>query len=88
VTISFPDINAHWDCSCDVAVFIATLDETTITCKITLEALKDHLQADIHHPLASFHQNLHRIQQRAATLIQQGRFDEDDSILICSADGV
>ena len=84
VQIEFPpgetDDTSKW-----VVWFLAGANGKQITCGISYQALRTHFGADFHHPLPAFVANRQRIEQCTATLISQGRF-EDETIVIRAHD--
>ena len=69
-----------------VVWFKAIVDEKTIDCGISIEALIDHFDAYQDDPLPQFRANRPRIQQAAAGLITSRRFEDDGTIMIRTAD--
>ncbi len=69
-----------------VVWFTALVDSKRIDCGISIEALGDHFGAYQDDPLPAFRANRQRIEKVAATLITQGRFENDGTLLILSAD--
>ena len=69
-----------------VVWFTAVVDEKSIDCGISIEALRDHFSAYSDDPLPAFRSHRARIQETAAKLISQRRFEEDGTVLIRSAD--
>lgn len=69
-----------------VVWFKAIVDEKTIDCGISIEALTDHFGAYQDNPLPKFRVNRAHIQQVATDLITARRFEDDGTILIRSAD--
>jgi Protein of unknown function (DUF1488) len=66
--------------------FLAGANGKQITCGISYQALRTHFGADFHNPLPAFIANRQHIEQFTATLISQGRFEEDETIVIRSHD--
>jgi Protein of unknown function (DUF1488) len=66
--------------------FTAIVDEKSVQCGISIEALRDHFGAFYDDPLPAFRSHRERIQQTAAELINQRRFEDDGTVLIRSAD--
>ncbi len=69
-----------------VVWFTASVDSEQLDCGISIEALRDHFGAYYDDPLPVFKANRKRIETAAATLITQGRFESDGTLLIRSAD--
>jgi Protein of unknown function (DUF1488) len=69
-----------------VVWFLAVMHGKQITCGISYQALRTHCGADFHDPLPAFIANRQRIEQCTATLISQGRFEEDETIVIRAHD--
>lgn len=66
--------------------FSAIVDEKSIDCGISIEALADHFGAFYDNPLPAFRSHRQRIQDIAAKLINQRRFEDDGTIFIRSSD--
>ena len=69
-----------------VVWFIAIVDEKSIDCGISIEALRDHFGAYSDDPLPAFRSNRARIQEAAAKLIMRRRFEDDGTVLVRTAD--
>lgn len=69
-----------------VVWFKAIVDEKTIDCGISMEALADHFGAYFDDPLPAFRTHRQAIQRATETLIAQRRFEDDGTIIIRSAD--
>jgi Protein of unknown function (DUF1488) len=69
-----------------VVWFTAIVDEKSLECGISMEALADHFGGFYDDPLPAFRRNRERIQNAAAKLIEQRRFQGDGRIIIRSAD--
>lgn len=69
-----------------VVWFSAIVDDKCIDCGISIEALRDHFSAYYDDPLPVFRTHRARIQDAAAKLIVQRRFEDDGKILIGSTD--
>jgi len=69
-----------------VVWFTAVVDEKSIECGITIDALVKHFGAYYDDPLPSFRSNRQRIEAVAAELIARRRFEDDGKILIATAD--
>jgi hypothetical protein len=69
-----------------VVWFGAIVDEKTIECGISIEALADHFGAYQDDPLPAFRSHRERIRNAAAKLITERRFEDDGTIIIRSAD--
>lgn len=69
-----------------VVWFSAIVDEKCIDCGISIEALRDHFGAYADDPLPVFRSNRARIQDAAAKLIMQRRFEDDGTVLVRTAD--
>jgi Protein of unknown function (DUF1488) len=66
--------------------FSAIVDEKTIDCGVSIEALRDHFGAYVDDPLPAFRSHRARIQDAATRLITERRFEEDGTVIIRSAD--
>ena len=69
-----------------VVWFTAFVDHKQIDCGVSIDTLGEHFGAYHDDPLPVFRANRARIEAVAATLIMQGRFEKDRTILIRSAD--
>lgn len=69
-----------------VVWFTALVDGKRVDCGISIEALRDHFGAFYDDPLPVFKANRQRIEQAAATLIKENRFEKDAVLLVRSAD--
>jgi hypothetical protein len=69
-----------------VVWFSAIVDDKSIDCGVSIEALADHFGAFYDDPLPAFRSHRERIQEAATTLITQRRFEDDSTIIIRSAD--
>jgi Protein of unknown function (DUF1488) len=69
-----------------VVWFTALVDSKRVDCGVSMEALGEHFGAYHDDPLPVFRANRGRIEAVAATLIMQGRFEKDGTVLIRSAD--
>lgn len=66
--------------------FTAIIDEKTINCGISIEALRDHFGAFYDDPLPAFRAHRAIIQEVATRLMMERRFEDDGTVLIRSAD--
>jgi hypothetical protein len=62
------------------------VDEKSLDCGISMEALADHFGAFYDDPLPAFRSHRERIQNAATRLIEQRRFQDDGRIIIRGAD--
>jgi hypothetical protein len=69
-----------------VVWFRAIVEEKCIDCGISFEALRDHFGAFYDDPLPAFRLQRQRIQEIAAKLINQRRFEDNGTVLVRSAD--
>jgi hypothetical protein len=69
-----------------VVWFSAVVGDKCIDCGISIQALRDHFGVYADDPLPAFKSNRARIQQAAAKLIRQRRFEDDGTVLVRSAD--
>jgi hypothetical protein len=69
-----------------VVWFSAIVDDKSIDCGISIDALADHFGAYYDDPLPAFRRNRERIRAAAAKLIHERRFEDDGTILIRGAD--
>jgi len=66
--------------------FSAIVDEKTIDCGVSIEALRDHFGAYVDDPLPAFRSHRARIHVAATKLITERRFEDDGTVIIRSAD--
>jgi hypothetical protein len=66
--------------------FTAIVDEKTITCGISIEALREHFGAYYDDPLPAFRTHRAIIQEAATRLMMERRFEDDGTVLIRTAD--
>jgi hypothetical protein len=66
--------------------FSAVVDEKTIDCGISIDALVDHFGAFQDDPLPAFRKHRQTIRDVAAKLMAERRFENDGTLLIRSAD--
>jgi hypothetical protein len=66
--------------------FSAIVDEKSIDCGVSIDALREHFGAYADDPLPAFRAHRGRIQAAATKLITARRFEDDGSIIIRSAD--
>jgi hypothetical protein len=69
-----------------VVWFLAVVDGRQRTCGMSYQALRDHFGADFYEPLAAFVAHRPRIEQVTAQFIHQGRFEEEETLLMRSQD--
>lgn len=69
-----------------VVWFGAIVDDKSIDCGISIEALADHFGAFYDDPLPAFRTHRARIWEIATNLIDQRRFEADGTLLIRSTD--
>ena len=69
-----------------VVWFSAIVDDKSIDCGISIEALRDHFGAFYDDPLPVFRTNRSTIQAAATKLIRARRFEDDGKILIRTKD--
>jgi Protein of unknown function (DUF1488) len=85
VHIAFPpgetDDTTRW-----IVWFLAVVHDKQIHCGISYQALRTHCGADFHDPMPAFVAHRPRIEQLVTALIGQGRFEEDETIVIRSQD--
>lgn len=83
--VRFPQAQLY-DSAREIVIFTAYVGEESISCSISLEALQDHFQGNIHKPLQAFICNRHAIERITELLISQRRFETDGSVLIRTTD--
>jgi Protein of unknown function (DUF1488) len=69
-----------------VVWFSAIVDDKSIACGVSIEALRDHFGAYADDPLPAFRSNRARIQETATKLIREHRFEADGTLLVRSTD--
>jgi hypothetical protein len=69
-----------------VVWFTAIVDGKRVECGVSIEALRHHFGAYHDDLLPVFRANREKIEAVAAILIMQGRFQDDGTLLIRSAD--
>ena len=69
-----------------VVWFSAIIDEKSIDCGISIEALADHFGAFYDDPLPAFRSHREQIRDLATKLITERRFEDNGTILIKSSD--
>ena len=69
-----------------VVWFSAIVDDKSIECGISIDALTDHFAAFSDDPLPSFRRHREQIQAVASKLIAERRFEDDGTLVIRSAD--
>lgn len=69
-----------------VVWFTAIVDDKSIDCGISIDALRDHFGAYGDDPLPAFRRHRARIQEAAASLIMQRRFEDDGTVVVRDAD--
>lgn len=86
MAITFPEIETV-DGGRMIVSFPADQNKKRIKCAISSEALQDNFGGNNVPSLDCFRANRNRIEEKAARLIEKGRFELDGSILIRSQDG-
>lgn len=66
--------------------FSAVIDEKSIDCGISIDALTEHFGAFQDDPLPAFRMHREKIREIASKLIAERRFEDDGTLLIRSAD--
>lgn len=66
--------------------FLAVVNDKQIHCGISYQALRTHFGADFDDPLPAFAAHRPRIEQVITAFIEQGRFEEDETIVIRTRD--
>jgi hypothetical protein len=66
--------------------FLAVVNGKQIHCGISYQALRTHYGADFHDPLPSFVAHRPRIETFIRALIELGRFEEDETVVIRTHD--
>jgi hypothetical protein len=69
-----------------VVWFKAIMDEKTIDCGVSIDALRDHYGGYTDDPLPVFRAHRTEIEAAATKLIAQRRFEDDGTIMIKSSD--
>ena len=84
--VRFSNSPPLYDSDRDIVIFVAYVEQTTIRCAISGEALRDHFEKNTQKPCKTFLRNRVPIEHIAKRLILQQRFETDGSILIRTAD--
>jgi hypothetical protein len=66
--------------------FSAIVNDKSVDCGISIDALRDHFGAYYDDPLPAFRTHRERIQTAATKLIMQRRFEDDGTLLVRSTD--
>ena len=69
-----------------VAILTAEVDKKRILCRISMEVLREKFDFSVDEPLRAVAENRSILQARSRTLIANGVFEEDGSIVIRSED--
>ena len=69
-----------------VVWFSAIVDDKSIDCGISIEALAEHFGAFYDDPLPAFRSHRERIRETAARLITERRFEDDGTVIIRNTD--
>jgi hypothetical protein len=69
-----------------VVWFSAIVDDKSIDCGISIEALAEHFGAFYDDPLPAFRSHRERIRETAARLITERRFEDDGTVIIRTSD--
>ncbi|MET0010751.1 MAG: DUF1488 family protein [Candidatus Thiodiazotropha sp. 6PLUC9] len=83
--ILFPRLEC-WNTTSKVATIAADVDKTRVLCRISLEILKEQFGPSDLKPMQFVAQHRVDIQNAARTLIENGVYEEDGSILIRACD--
>lgn len=86
MAIEFPPIEAK-DGSKMVIAFPAEVNGKRVHCSVSFEALQDNFGGNNIDPMTCFQEMRPSIEQKAREFIDAGRFEDDGSIVIRSADG-
>ncbi len=70
----------------EIVIFTAYIENKSLQCAISYEALQDHFDGNTLKPIDTFVLNRRAIERIAEKLITQRRFESDDSILIRTSD--
>jgi hypothetical protein len=85
VPIEFPsgetDDTTRW-----IVWFLAVVNGKPIHCGISYQALRTHCAADFHDAMPAFVAHRPRIEACITDLIRQGRFEDDETIVMRSHD--
>ena len=83
--IEFPpgetDDNMRW-----IVWFLAVGNGKHIHCSISYQALRTHFAADFHDSMPAFVAHRHPIEAFITDLIRQGRFEDDETMVMRSHD--
>lgn len=69
-----------------VVWFSAIVDEKSIHCGVSIEALAEHFGAFYDDPLPAFRRHRARIHNAAERLLTERRFEDDGTVIIRSGD--
>ncbi len=83
--ISFP-VRECWNPMTKVATITAEVDKKRILCRISMEVLREKFDFSVEEPLRAIAENRSILQARSRTLIANGVFEDDGSIVIRSKD--
>ena len=83
--IVFPRLES-WNDTTKMATIAATVDKKRVLCRISLDTLRDNFGASAEDPMAAVAEYRTNIQEVANTLIENGYYEEDGSILIRARD--
>jgi hypothetical protein len=85
VQIEFPPGETN-DTTRWIVWFLAVVNGKQIHCGISYQALRTHCGADFHDPLPAFVVHRPRIETFIRELIELGRFEEDETVVIRTQD--
>jgi hypothetical protein len=83
--ISFPRLEC-WNTTTNVATVAADVDKNRVLCRISLEILRGQFGASEEEPMQFVAQHRVAIQEAARTLIENGVFEDDGSVVIRACD--
>ena len=83
--ISFPMLEC-WNPVTKVATIAAQVDKQRVLCRISMKVLRKKFNASTNEPMRAVAENRSVLQSKARTLIENGAFEEDGSIVIRSKD--
>lgn len=83
--ISFPSLEC-WNPVTKVATIAAQVDADRVSCRVSMEILRERFNASTEEPLQVIKKNRSAIEAAARTLIENGDYEEDGSIIIQKKD--
>ncbi len=85
IQVSFPRLEC-WNPMTKVATVAADVNKKRVSCRISMEVLKDKFSASAEEPMRAVAEHRITIQEAARKLIENDDYEEDGSILIRARD--